>query len=100
MFSLNKVFLARLPEWKVMHQISMQFNMMGSMMTHDGVHVVQQVGGLFHGRGHEVLELLLREPFHYMKPHVLPHDQQEGDGHVVVALVVMELGVPDQHPDY
>ena len=66
--------------------------------THDWVHVVEEVGGLFHGGRHKLSEMTDGEPLHDVVAHLLADDEEECDCHVMVALVVMQLGVFEQDP--
>ena len=64
----------------------------------DGVHQLQQPHGALHVRGHELPQVGVREPLHDLVANRLPDHEEEGDGHVVVALVVVKSGPGHQHP--
>ena len=60
-------------------------------LSYDGVHQLEQPHGVLHGGGHELPQVGGGQLLHDLEGDRLAHHQQEGDGHVVVALVVLLL---------
>ena len=79
------------------HQVGVE---VGAGLLDDRVDELQQLHGLLHAGRHELPEVTDGESLHDLIAEVLPHHQEEGDGHVVVALVVVEAGLSYQHSHY
>ena len=60
-------------------------------LSYDGVHQLEQPHGVLHGGGHELPQVGGGQLLHDLEGDRLAHHQQEGDGHVMVALVVLLL---------
>jgi len=54
------------------------------VLPKDGVDVLEESYSLLHGGRHELLEVGDGEPLHNLVAQLLPHHQQERDGHVVI----------------
>lgn len=69
------------------------------MYTYNRINVIKLECSYLHCRGHKVFQVCYGQLLRNVVTHFLSNHQQEGDGNVMVTLVVMQLRMLHQHPD-
>ncbi len=64
----------------------------------DGIDVLEQADCLVHGGRHELLEVRDGEALHNLVAQLLPHHQQERDGHVVISCTIDKIILRTPNP--